>query len=308
MGVERRVAEASSVRDFFQEQWLHLTQLLGVDTEGYLPGVSDSQSLGEAVDMVVQGTDARVRAVNSYKKRLRYGTRVLLEHIDGMVNQMPEPLKLSRQNFVYDPQVSAFFSSMDEIEKLCFQSHDLNQYIATAHTTNTGSFFALLFVKYLEKEFYGNELQGEIVQHDVKQTQVIFTGHRFIAPSRNGIEIRQALKQVLFENVIEHLKVVLAHRRQEEAQQTTSIVVDTSGMQTLNNPVEYLNTLVELLEMPLDLVRLHESTVRLNKMGMKLSDSDDTNGDEIRLNNLEIGEDYTGLLMLTEIPWDSISS
>ncbi len=307
MAVERRVAEASSVRAFFQDQWQYLTELLGVDADGYVPGVSDSQSLGEAVDMVVQGTDSRVRAVSSYKKRLRSGTRVLLEHIDSMVNHMPEPLKLSRHNFVYDPQVSAFFSSMDEIEKLCFQNHDINRFIAKAHTTDTGSFYALLFVKYLEKDIYGNELQGDIVQRDVKQTQVIFTGHRFIAPSRNGIEIRQALKQVLFENVIEHLKMVLTRLRHEEAQQTTSVVVDTSGVQSLNNPVEYLNTLVELLELPLDLVRLQESTVRLNKMGMKLSAGDDTNGEEIRLNHLEIGEDYTGLLMLTEIPWDSIS-
>jgi hypothetical protein len=306
MAIERRIAEASSVRAFFQEQWHHLTQLLGVDAEGYLPGVSDSQSLGEAVDMVVQGTDARVRAANSYKKRLRSGTRVLLEHIDTMVNSIPSPIKLSRHNFVYDPQVSAFFSSMDEIERICFQSQELNEHIAATRTGSTRSVFALLFVKYLEKDFYGNELQGDVMQRDVKQTQVIFSGHRFLAPSRDEIELRQALKCVLFENVIEHLKVQLTSRREAEAQQTTSVVVDTSGIQTLNNPAEYLNTLVGLMELPLDLVRLHECTVRLNKMGIKQSESDGANGHAIRFNCLEIGEDYTGLLMLAEIPWETL--
>ncbi len=306
MAIERRIVEASSVRAFFQEQWKYLTQLLDVDTEGYLPGVSDSQSLGEAVDMVVEGTDARVRAVNSYKKHLRSGIRVLLEHIDGMVNQMPDPLKLSRHNFVYDPQVNAFFASMDEIERLIFQSREISNYIASSHITNTGSFYVLLFMNYQEQEFFGNELQGEVVQRDVKQTQVIFSGHRFLAPSRSDLEVRQALKRVLFENVIEHLKLLLTQQRQAEVQQTTSVAVTTSGMQSLNNPTAYLNTLVELLELPLDLVHLHESTVRLNKMGIKLPDSGEENGDDIRLNYLEIGEECNGLLMLTEIPWDSL--
>ncbi len=306
MAIERRIVEASSVRAFFQEQWKYLTQLLDVDTEGYLPGVSDSQSLGEAVDMVVEGTDARVRAVNSYKKHLRSGIRVLLEHIDGMVNQMPDPLKLSRHNFVYNPQVNAFFASMDEIERLIFQSREISNYIASSHITNTGSFYVLLFMNYQEQEFFGNELQGEVVQRDVKQTQVIFSGHRFLAPSRSDLEVRQALKRVLFENVIDHLKLLLAQQRQAELQQTTSVAVTTSGMQSLNNPTAYLNTLVELLELPLDLVHLHESTVRLNKMGIKLPDSGEENGDDIRLNYLEIGEECNGLLMLTEIPWDSL--
>jgi len=308
MANERRIVEASSVRTFFQEQWQYLTQLLGVDTEGYLPGVSDSQSLSEAVDMVVEGTDARVRAVNSYKKRLRSGIRILLEHIDGMVNQIPEPLKLSRHNFVYDPQVNAFFPSMDEIERLVFQSREISRYIASSHITNTGSFYVLLFMNYQEQEFFGNELQGEVVQRDVKQTQVVFSGHRFLAPSRSDLEVRQALKRVLFENVIEHLKLLLTQQRQAEAQQTTSVAVATSAMQSLNNPAEYLNTLVELLELPLDLVRLHERTVRLNKMGVKLSDSRGEDGDDIRLNHLEIGEECTGLLILAEIPWDSLDS
>jgi len=308
MANERRIVEASSVRAFFQEQWQYLTQLLGVDTEGYLPGVSDSQSLSEAVDMVVEGTDARVRAVNSYKKRLRSGIRILLEHIDGMVNQIPEPLKLSRHNFVYDPQVNAFFPSMDEIERLVFQSREISRYIASSHITNTGSFYVLLFMNYQEQEFFGNELQGEVVQRDVKQTQVVFSGHRFLAPSRSDLEVRQALKRVLFENVIEHLKLLLTQQRQAEAQQTTSVAVATSAMQSLNNPAEYLNTLVELLELPLDLVRLHERTVRLNKMGVKLSDSRGEDGDDIRLNHLEIGEECTGLLILAEIPWDSLDS
>ncbi|MCP3669673.1 MAG: hypothetical protein GY814_04440 [Gammaproteobacteria bacterium] len=114
MAVERRIAEALSVREFFHEQWLQLITLLGIEVDSTTPGVTDREDLGVAVDVVVQGTDARMRAVGSYKRRLRAGTHGLLEHIDDLVNQMPAALRLSRKSFVYDPQVSAFAASQGE--------------------------------------------------------------------------------------------------------------------------------------------------------------------------------------------------
>ncbi len=308
MAVEKRVSEASSVREFFHEQWLQLTELLGMEADVATPGVSDRLALAAAVDTVVQGTDARMRAVSNYKKRLRTGTRVLLEHIDDLVNRMPMALKLSRESFVYDPQVRAFFPSMAGIELLCRQNNEIDEYISSSCASGSDSFFALLFLNYSEKEIYTTELQGDILQRDVRKTGIVFTGHRFLAPAANNTEIRWSLKRILFENVIEYLKVLLGHRRQAETEQQLSGAAASDGIHNLSNPSEYLDTLVELLELPLDLVGLHENTVRINPMGIKLPDSVGSSGEDIRLQHLEIGEENTNLIALTEISLASMNS
>ncbi|MEJ2529444.1 MAG: hypothetical protein P8Z39_05035, partial [Gammaproteobacteria bacterium] len=75
-------------------------------------------------------------------------------------------------------------------------------------------------------------------------------------------------------------------------------------MNSLNNPLEYLRTLVELLKQPQDLISLHENIVRINRMGIKVASSSGEAGDEIHLQDIELGEGHAHLLMLTEIPWD----
>ncbi len=301
MAVERRIAEALSVREFFHEQWLQLITLLGIEVDSTTPGVTDRPDLGAAVDAVVQGTDARMRAVGSYKRRLRAGTRGLLEHIDDLVNQMPAALRLSHKSYVYDPQVNAFFSSMDQIRQLCQQSSEVNEYISSSCSGSSETFYALLFLNYSETEVYTTGLQGDILQRDVQQTGIYFSGHRFLAPAASDAEIRQSLKRILFQNVVEYLKGQLVLRRRSEAEQQSSGTAVLTGASNLNNPIEYLNTLVELLKLSLDLVRLHERTVRINQMGIELPDSDESKGSDIHLQHLEVGEGNNSLITLVEI-------
>jgi len=306
MTSDRRVSEASALRAFFQEQLQYLGRLIGAGDGDTLPGVSGSPNMGEAVDMVVQGTDERVRAVSSYKKRLRTGTRALLEHIDGLVNRMPEALHLSRESFVYDPQVSAYFSGMDQIEKLCQQNSEVDEYISSSATSGDASFFALLFLNYIERDIFTTELQGDILQRDVRRTGVVFAGHKFRSPAGSDAEIRQSLKRILFDNVVEHIKGLLGRRRMADADRKSGGATLPSGEGDLNNPIVYLASLVKLLELPLDLIRLHENMVRINRMGIKLPDTTEPKGDEIRLQQLEIGADTTSLILLTKISLASV--
>ncbi|MCP4120750.1 MAG: hypothetical protein GY751_03235 [Bacteroidetes bacterium] len=298
MAIERRITEALSVRGFFHEQWLQLIKLLGVEVDSTTPDVTDRQALGVAVDAVVQGTDARMRAVGSYQRRLRAGTHGLLEHIDDLVNQMPAALRLSRKSYVYDPQVNAFFSSMDQVKQLCQQSSEVNEYISSSCSGSSEPFYALLFLNYSETKVFTAGLQGDILQLDVQQTGIFFSGHRFLAPAASEAEIRQSLKRILFENVVEYLKRQLVLRRRAETEQQSSDIAVTVGA---NNPTEYLNTLVELLELPLDLVCRHERAVRINQMGIELPDSDESMANDIHLQQLNVGEENNSLITLVEI-------
>jgi hypothetical protein len=300
MGVERRVAEAYSLRNFFQEQWLQLSILLGLDADELAESPINAEVLGDAIDVMVDGTDARIRGIRRYKYRLRRGTRHLLEHIDGLVDSLPEALELSRHSFVHEPQVSAFFKSADHIVRCCQQSHDVDDYIME-HRNHAGEgFFVLLFMQYREKDVLGSEFRGELLLRDVRQTSVEFSAHRFMAPSPSESEARRALKSILFESVVECLKARLIRLRQKGGDDNGR---SEEPVPNLHNPAEYLDTLISLLEMPLDLIRLEQDRICINHMGIKVSEGNDVRARSIDLQQVTFGDSHSKLLMLTRIPW-----
>lgn len=215
MAVERRIHEASVLRDFFHEQWQYLLELLGVEDD--LPDVeSDGIPVGEAISEMVQGTDARIRAVHNYKDSLRSGIRTLLQHLDGIVEQVPPAVKLTRKSFVYNHQISSLLESMKEVRRLCNESEEIQQYLKSPIAVEQGSFFAVLFMDYHEKVVFGDAMRGDVIQRDVKQTSVYFTGQKLLAPAATEHEVRLALKHFLFKNVVEYLKLFLSREKQSE--------------------------------------------------------------------------------------------
>ena len=297
MVVERRTKEAIELRGFFHEQWQHLSELLGVDEKAGL--------VDEAIDEVVDGTDARVRAVYHYKKSLRTGVRKLLNHVDGIIEQLAGTIKLSRKTFVYDSQVSSLLGSMDEVNRLCEESDEVKEYIKSSYTTEQDCFFALLFMNYHEKEIFGDELKGDFIHRDVRQISVFFTGHRLLAPAVSEIEVKTVLKHILLEDVVEYLKLLLSRELQHEKEQI-DIHSFNNSMETLKNPARYLDELVTILELPIDLISLEDNTIRMNKMGIKVSDVDNS-CDEIHLQKFEIGDNQNNLIALVEIAYNDIS-
>jgi hypothetical protein len=305
MVAERRIKEASALRSFFHEQWQYLTELLGADDKAASDEGGYGIPVAEAIDEIVQGTDARVRAVYNYKDSLRTGTRGLLEHIDGIVGQISGAIKLSRKSFVYDHQVSSLLGSMKEVQKLCEESDDIQEYLKAIHPATQESFYALLFMNCHEKVVFGDELRGDVIQRDVKQTSVYFSGHRFLAPAADELDVRLALKYILFENVVQYLKLSLNREKQSETKSPDDYSYFSNSMETLNNPSRYLNKLVHILELPLELISLHEDAVCVNSMGIKIPDAAKSD-DEIHLQELEIGGSHSYLMALVEMPFNEI--
>jgi hypothetical protein len=305
MAVERRIQEASVLRDFFQEQWQYLLELLGVDDE--LPEEElDGIPVAEAISEIVQGTDARIRAVSNYKDSLRAGTRSLLQHIDGIVERVPTAVKLTKKSFVYNHQISSLLESMKEVRKLCAESDEIQEYLKSPIAVEQGSFFAVLFMDHHEKVVFGDALKGDIIQRDVKQTSVYFTGHKLLAPAATEKEVRLALKYILFDNVVNYLKQFLTREKRSEIKGSEDFSYFSNSMESLNNPSKYLHKLVRILELPLQLISMHDDTVCINSMGIK-QPGPGRPCDEVHLHELEIGDDDDNILALVEIDIDDIS-
>lgn len=305
MAVERRTQEASVLRDFFQEQWQYLLELLGVEDD--LPEAdSNGIPVGEAISKLVQGTDVRIRAVSNYKDSLRSGTRVLLQHLDGIVERVPAAVKLTRKSFVYSHQVSSLLESMKEVQRLCSESEEIQEYLKSPIAVEQGSFFAVLFMDHREKVIFGDAMRGDIIQRDVKQTSVYFTGQKLLAPSATELEVRLALKHILFDNVVDYLKLFLSREKRSEIKGSDDFSYFSNSMETLNNPSKYLHKLVRILELPLQLISMHEDRVCINSMGIKATGSGKS-CDEVHLHEFEIGDDDDNILALVEIKIDDIN-
>ena len=304
MAVERRIQEASVLREFFNEQWQYLLELLGVEND---LAESDPNSIpvNEAITGLVQGTDARIRAVYNYKDSLRSGTRALLQHIDGIVEHIPPAVKLTKKSFIYNHQVSSLLDSMKEVQKLCSESDEVQEYLKSPSAVEQGSFFAVLFMDHREKIVFGDAMRGDVIQRDVKQTSVYFTGQKLLAPSATEHEVRLALKYILFDNVVEYLKKFLTQEKRSEIKGSEDFSYFSNSMESLNNPSKYLHKLVRILELPLQLISMHEDTICVNSMGIKRSEPGKS-CEEVHLRELEIGDDDDNVMVLVEIKIDDV--
>ncbi len=304
MDVERRIKEASALRNFFHEQWQHLLGMLDIDEDEISSEQDHDLPVADALNEMVVGTDARIRAVSNYKKSLRSGVTKLLQHIDGIVEQIDGPIKVSRKGFVYDPQVSALLDSMDDVKRLCDESDEIQEYLKKVHPEVQDSFFALLHMHYHERDIFGDELRGDVIHRDVKQTSVFFTGHKLLAPAASESEVKRELKHILFEDVVEYLKLLLNSERQAEAKSASSNHLN-NGINSLNNPSRYLDELIRILELPMSLITLEENSLCVNKMGIKVS-SLDKSCNEIHLQEVEVGGGQDNILVLLDIVFSDI--
>ena len=90
--LNQRVIEAESLRGFFQDQWDHLQQLIDRRQQNRMRERQEAGLLNHAVEILVTGTDGRLRAISHYQEQLRQSTRALLRYIEDMVAELPPPL------------------------------------------------------------------------------------------------------------------------------------------------------------------------------------------------------------------------
>ncbi|MET0101087.1 MAG: hypothetical protein ABW078_05085 [Sedimenticola sp.] len=300
---ERRIAEASALRRYFQEQWNLLVELVEARGRTRDELMEEQERLDDAIESIVTRTDSRMRAVSRYQKRLRGGTRALLMHIDSLVDELPGSLLINKETFLHDPQISTFFNSMEEVSELCNRFYDMHDYLVSPEHLEGDLVHFILFLRYKEKTVLGSEMQGDILLREVKQTSVVFSNHQLLAPSMTEDEARQALKQILFDNVVRYMRAHIVGLKQDQ-QQTVSSILHHS--EDLRNPEVYLDRILEYLALPKELIRIHENTIRVNRMGIKLSDKAKGSGEAINLSELEIGEDRPQLLSIVCVPREII--
>lgn len=156
----------------------------------------------EAIESVVDGTEPKIRYVPSYKKQLEKSVIKSLSYVDKLIDNIPAALDINRRNFAANPQVHAYFASFNEIEDIFSNSPELNLFFNDIDNIEQEQAYALLCMTREEKTIMGMELQNDILRREVMQTAVNFSEHKVMSPAASEKEIRDGLKKCIFDGLI----------------------------------------------------------------------------------------------------------
>jgi hypothetical protein len=285
MNDDRRSYEALSLRAFFDDQILHLQELVG-SLSSY---IHDKEQLTEEdrqiVENFVDASNSKMRAVHNYSDKLRRHVQMLYKHVLLVADQIPPPIGLNRDTFGTDQLVNTLFVLSKDIDKLFDTNPDLNAYLRTHNKYQVPVLYALLTASKSEKQTLGIGMMGDMVIHDVPQQAVNFSSHKIHTPCASSAELSIALKDYLFSRVVALLKQQMTSLMANELLNTSDVSYE-SRVKSLSNPDVYLNTLIEYLEIPDNLLSIDKTHFKLSKLGIKLDTDDKQSSNEFDIHEL----------------------
>lgn len=298
--MNKRNTEASGLREFFQEQIEHLQSLLDDRQQKKLRQKQQQAELVQAIESLVEGTDSRLRGIGSYHKILRNNTGELLRHIQSLVSAMPPPLVINRSSLISNPQVSKLFAGPAAVQRLFAESEEVRDFFNSEQYNHCDEVYALLFINMREKNILGTDLQNDIVLRDVQQTHIKFYGHQLVSARASEDDVRQAMKQTLFDSVIKYLKIQIALQRHELTDEEKIKHANNPAL-NINNPEVYIKMLYDQLSKPTKLIGIQDNQIRISNMCIKLPLESDASSNVLQLHELEVG-DHTRLVNLVRYP------
>jgi hypothetical protein len=300
MTIERRVPEASSLRSLFQDLWDFLSDLFE-EREG---DKQFQERVSSAIEEVVEQTDARIRALGSYKKSLRDDVHALLEHVEELVGGMPSALTISQEAYANNPVVSSLFVDNREMQQLFSRSKELRGFFSTPDTMGLSEAFLLLFLDRQQKTTLGMGLKDDQLIRDMKQTTVSFSHHHLVAPCGTEEASRSALKKVLFDSVVQTIRKELNCFGSGENGRAPDVLQQMKN----RDPQACLERLHAALNPPTELVRIQQDRINVSRLGILLPPDSDESGVDLSLHEVEIGEQPSQVVWIVKYPRDEILS
>lgn len=153
-----------------------------------------SEELMAAVDLVVKNSHPNINYVSNYRKRLLPAVERTLAYTGELISIFTPPVKIDRNSWNINPQVSPLFVSEKEFLKFFSENNEINSFFKK---TGSSSCFALLVMEKTERTFFGFELYGEILRRDVIKKSIHFSKHSIVAPSISEKDTKEALSLLI---------------------------------------------------------------------------------------------------------------
>ncbi len=292
---ERRIAEAAGLRRLFQEQWDHITGFWEAREQQRRHQRAEEQRLNAAVESLVEGTDARMRALGGYRKALRDSTHGILTHIQTLAAQLPGPLLISPDRFGSDPRVNAFFTNKQEVADLLGRSRELHHYFSALPAQHEQAYLILLMTR-RERHVFGVAGDGDVMQRETLQTTVSFSEHRVLSPAPDETQLRSALARYLFDSLVAFVSQTMTRWRLASASTSPQAAFQSC------DPKQYLDELIHRLEAPKALLRIEQNELHISKMGVKLDAHSAQPANDLTLDEVELGDLPPKVVVLAQYP------
>lgn len=154
-----------------------------------------------AIERTLDGTYPRLRALSTYKKRLREPVIHAIDHVIALVDSIPTPIAANPATHADDPRLGALFVSSEHLCEVLVNDAELSEF-RSKNPLCADPVHALLVAEPKEKTILGVEMVGEMLCRDVPQVTVSFRNHRLIDPSIDEEEARRQLKRRAFDHLI----------------------------------------------------------------------------------------------------------
>lgn len=176
-----------------------------------------------AIEHVVDEINPKLRAIGSYRKRLKLPVERALAYSAEIVAGIPGPVEVNKTAWSCDPMVRAFFTGIEDMRDVLSSNREVRDFFDGSSATGRQHCYALLNMQRSERTVTGVESSGDIIKRDVLQTSVSFKDHRVVKPGPSESQLRQELEtrafEVLVAYVLERITLLIAHRHSLKEQQ-----------------------------------------------------------------------------------------
>lgn len=188
------------------------------ETEGIRP----KDELWEAVDLVVKMSHPNVHYVPNYRKKLMPAVEHTLKYADELVAQMTTPVPIHADSWNTDPFLRKIFLNNKMFNKLFTENKALTEFF---QKTGASGCCALLVMDRKNKNIFGAELEGEIINRDVLKTSISFSNHQIVMPCISEEETRKDLSTraliLLTTHALEEIMSIIAWKKEMETEKKT---------------------------------------------------------------------------------------
>ncbi|WP_027357883.1 hypothetical protein [Desulforegula conservatrix] len=188
------------------------------ETEGIRP----KDELWEAVDLVVKMSHPNVHYVPNYRKKLMPAVEHTLKYADELVAQMTTLVSIHADSWNKDPFLRKIFLNNRMFNKLFTENKALTEFF---QKTGASRCCALLVMDRKDKNIFGAELEGEIINRDVLKTSISFSNHQIVVPSISEEETRKELSTraliLLTAHALEEIMSIIAWKKEMETEKKT---------------------------------------------------------------------------------------
>lgn len=294
---------------------------------------ADQERVNDTIDRLVDDSDPRLRLVSSYRRQLRGPMKTALAHVDKLIERIPGPVEVCARAFSSDPQVTAFFTNVDELRRVYCNSEAIRNFFTTPEFGDADECHALLCMARDEKQVFGVGLEGGSIRREIPQTLVNFGDHQLLSPSPNEQCARQTLHRCLLGALLRqagsglvsgigkrralqsqqhqlhnHLRALQQRPGTEQQQAETSkalavVEQDLKALQSSLGDINgHLRTLIQGLEQAPDAIHVDNCDLRISRTHVKLDLEQKHDGILLSLAEVHLGHEPPKVVSLTRYP------